>query len=246
MRESPLKPQEIDQFIDVCEKHGAKVMLAVIPHRLLEPQNQDGLMAAALKRLVGRGHMVSMHGFNHQCSVCGSTGHEFDCATRNMLIPYQQELDDLRLGKELLEKTTGKKVTAYVSPGSDDQLNPQTKTILKKLGFTWVTDSLVQLPAIRDEFSGAPDVGEYTWDLSDSTYQTSMKTAEADFARASQRGNYFGFALHDHFTRGAFRNGIVLRWTDEFLSRIERIPGISVRYITLDDVDINWFSSDVR
>jgi len=246
MRESSLKPQEIDGFIDVCEKHGARVMLAVIPHRLLEAQNQDGAMAATLKRVVGRGHMVSMHGFKHQCSLCGSTGHEYDCSSRNTLVPYQQELDELRQGKELLEKTTGKKVTTYVSPGTDDQLNPQTRAILKTLGITWVTDSLQQIPTLREEFSLAPDMAEYTWDLSDSTYERSMKTAVTDFERAVQRGNYFGFALHDHFTRGAFRNGIVLRWTDEFLSRIERTPGIRIRYVTLDDVDFGWFTSPSR
>ena len=246
MRESSLKPQEIDGFINVCEKHNARVMLAVIPHRLMEPQNQDGTMAAALRRLVGRGHMVSMHGFKHQCSLCGSTGHEFDCATRKTLVPYQQELDELRQAKELLEETTGKKVTTYVSPGTDDQLNPQTKRILKSLGFSWVTDSLVQVPTSRDGFCHAPDVGEYTWDLSDSTYESGLKTAKADFERAIQQGSYFGFALHDHFTRWAFRNGIVIRWTDEFLSLIERIPGITIRYITLDDVDVSWFSSVVR
>ena len=246
MRESSLKPQEIDRFIDVCEKHGARVMLAVIPHRLLEPQNEDGQMAATLRRLVGRGHMVSLHGFRHQCPLCGSTGHEYDCSSRNTLVPYRQELDELRQGKELLERTTGKKVTTYVSPGTDDQLNPQTRAILKTLGITWVTDSLQQVPTIRGEFSLAPDIAEYTWDLSDSTYEGSMKSAETDFARTTKRGNYFGFALHDHFTRGAFRNGIVLRWTDEFLSRIERTTGIRIRYVTLDDLDLSWFSSVAR
>jgi len=246
MRESPLKPQEIDGFIEVCEKHGARVMLAVIPHRLLEAQNQDGAMAATLRRVVGRGHMVSMHGFKHQCSLCGSTGHEFDCAAQKTLIAYEQEINELRKGKELLEKTTGTKVTTYVSPGTDDQLNPQTKGILKQLGVTWVTDSLVQIPTARDGWSHVPDVGEYTWDLSDSTYETGMKSAMTDFGRAIQRGNYFGFALHDHFTRAAFRNGIVLRWTDEFLSRIERTPGTRIRYITLDDVDFGWFTSPSR
>jgi predicted deacetylase len=246
MRESSLKPQEIDGFIDVCEKHGARVMLAVIPHRLLEVQNQDGAMAATLKRVVGRGHMVSMHGFKHLCSLCGSTGHEFDCAAQKTLIPYEQELEELSQGKELLEKITGKKVITYVSPGSDDQLNPQTKEILKKLGFSWVTDTLVRVPTMDNEISRAPDVGEFTWDLSDSTYEGSMKIAVSDFERAVQRANYFGFALHDHFTRGAFRNGIVLRWTDEFLSRIERTPGVRIRYVTLDDIDISWFSSVAR
>lgn len=246
MRESTLKPQEIDRFIEACEKHGAPVMLAVIPHRLMEPQNQDGAMAATLKRLVGRGHMVSMHGFKHQCSLCGSTGHEYDCSVRNTLIAYQQELDELRQGKELLEKTTGKKVTTYVSPGTDDQLNVQTRAILKTLGITWVTDSLQQVPTLREEFSLAPDMAEYTWDLIDSTYENSMRSAEADFARAVKRGNYFAFAFHDHFTRWAFRNGIVVRWTDEFLSRIEQTQGIKIRYVTLDDVDLSWFSSAAR
>jgi hypothetical protein len=190
--------------------------------------------------------MVSMHGFKHQCSLCGSTGHEFDCAAQKTLIAYEQEMDELHQGKELLEKTTGKQVTTYVSPGSDDQLNPQTKEILKKLGVLWVTDTLAQIPTVHDDFSRAPDMTEYTWDLRDSTYEGSMKTAVTDFELALQRGNYFGFALHDHFTRRAFRNGIVLRWTDEFLSRIERTQGIKIRYITLDDVDLNWFSSVAR
>ncbi len=242
MRSSPLQPQEIDGFIRVCERHGAHVILAVIPHRLLEPQNADGAMAGTLRRLVQRGHMVALHGYAHQCSRCGSTDHEFDCPVHGPA-PTNTEMRELSDGKRLLEEITGAPVTTYISPGSDDQLSPQTASILTTLGIRWVTDTTVLVPTARRPLNRVPDLPEYTWDLSDSTFEASLQRALTDFATATARSNFFGIALHDHFTRQAFRHGIVLRWTDQFLTAIQRIPGIRIRFVTNDEMDPAWFSA---
>ena len=243
MRESSLTPPEIDGFLEVCERHGAKVILAVIPRRLEEAPNADGRMARTLREAVKRGHMVAMHGYEHQCARCGSTGHEFDCPSKGRLA-YAGQLDQLTRGKRLLEAAAGVSVSTYVSPGGDDPLDRQTGEILQKIGIRWVTDTLVTMPTFRADFCRVPDLPEYTWDLADSTYERSLGKARTEFAAAVQRGNFFGFSLHDHFTRRAFRNGIVLRWTDEFLTFLQETPGIRIRFITNDILDPSWFSPD--
>jgi peptidoglycan/xylan/chitin deacetylase (PgdA/CDA1 family) len=243
MSESPIKPQEIDAFIEICEKHGAKVMLAVIPHRLIEPQNSDGEMAKALRRVARRGHQVSLHSYTHRCSLCGSTGHEYNCDSMKTMISRAQEERELRKGKRLLEDATGKSVTTFVGAGTDDQLHPQTFSILKDPCISWVTLDSVVVPQFRDTVSFVPNLDDYTWDLRDSTYGQSMSKAKADFVKAIQRGNYFSICFDDHFTRKNFNGGIVLRWTDELLGYVTSYPGVRIHFVTIDDLKKEWFAS---
>lgn len=242
MSESPIKPQDIDSFIETCEKHGAKVMLAVIPHRLVETQNSNGEMAKALRRFTRRGHQVSLHSYNHRCSLCGSTGHEYNCDSMKTMVSREQEERELREGKRLLEEATGKAVTTFVGAGTDDQLHPQTYSILKALGISWVTHDSVLVPKFRDTVSFVPNLEDYTWDLKDSTYGDAMSTAKADFVKAIQRGNYFSVCFHDHFTRKNFHGGIVPRWTDELLSYLTSYPGVRIHFVTIDDLRKEWFA----
>lgn len=244
MRQSPITPQEVDAFVETCESHGAKVMLAVIPHRLVEDQNKNGEMVKALKRFVKRGHMIAMHSYKHQCSRCGKTGHEYNCATDSITLPFELEARELAEGKQWLEAAIDKKVTSYVCAGIDDPLHPQTLGIVKNLGFRWIADNKIQLPAFHDTLSFAPSGADYTWNLQDSSYTPMLEKAKADFVTAVARGNYFSFIAHDHFTRKNYNNGIVLKWTADFLAFIDSFPHIAVHYVTLDEFKKERFAQE--
>jgi hypothetical protein len=241
MRESPITPQEVDGFVEVCESHGAKVMLAVIPHRLVEDQNRNGEMLKALKRFVKRGHMIAMHSYKHQCSQCGNTGHEYNCSTDNLTLPFELEARELAEGKQWLEAAIGNGVTTYVCAGSDDPLHPQTLGIVKNLGFRWMANSRILMPQFGDTLSFFPSGVDYTWDMQDSTYAPMMEKAKADFANAAATGNFFSILAHDHFTRRGYNNGIALKWTAEFLAFIDSFPHVAVHYVTIDDLKKEWF-----
>lgn len=241
MRESPITPQEVDGFVEVCESYGAKVMLAVIPHRLVEDQNKNGEMIQALKRFAKRGHTIAMHSYKHQCSQCGSTGHEYNCSTDSITLPFELEARELAEGRQWLEAAIGKGVTSYVCSGSDDPLHPQTLGIVKNLGFRWIADNKIQSPDFRDTLSFAPGGADYTWNMQDSTYASMLEKAKTDFVHAVAKGNYFSFAAHDHFTRKNYNNGIALKWTAEFLAFIDSFPQIVVRFVTIDDLKKEWF-----
>ena len=240
MRESPVLPQEVDGFIQVCERHGAKVVLAVIPHRLVEDQNKNGEMVTALKRFVKGGHGIAMHSYKHQCSQCGNTGHEYNCSTDSITLPFELEARELAEGKQWLEATIGQPVLSYVCAGSDDPRNQQTLGIVKNLGIRLIADSKIHVPEFRDTISFVPSGLDYTWDIQDSTYASALAQAKSDFAEAVSKGNYFPFVAHDHFTRKAYNNGITLKWTSEFLTFINSYPGVKVHYVTFEELKDEW------
>jgi peptidoglycan/xylan/chitin deacetylase (PgdA/CDA1 family) len=240
LRESPIIPQEVDGFVEMCESHSAKVMLAVIPHRLVEDQNKNGEMVKALKRFVKRGHMIAMHSYKHQCSQCGNTAHEYNCSTDSITLPFELEARELAEGKQWLEAAIGKVVASYVCAGTDDPLHPQTLGIVKNLGFRWIADNKIHLPDFRDTLSFAPSGADYTWNIQDSAYTPMLEKAKADFVNAVAKGNYFSFVANDHFTRKNYNNGIVLKWTAEFLAFIDSFPHVAVHYVTIDDLKEEW------
>lgn len=236
MSDTQIQPQEIDSFLTVAESHGARLQLAVIPHRLLESANAGGGMARDLRRFVERGHRVSLHGWNHRHAPTGNTGAEFQDPASGEWVPYETQLAQLRRGKELLESVTGKPVTAYVSPGSDDQLHPQNVRVIRELRIRWLTDPAYTEPAFTDSLWYAPDARDYAWALEAATFAAAMDSAKSGFLRAASQGRYFGMVFHDHFTRWGWREGIVARWLDAFLSWLAALPEYRVRYVTLDEV----------
>jgi peptidoglycan/xylan/chitin deacetylase (PgdA/CDA1 family) len=242
MSDTGIQPQEIDSFLTVVESHGARLQLAVIPHRLLEPANAEGRMARDLRRFADRGHMVSLHGWNHRHAPTGDTGAEFQDPTTGGWIPLAAHLDQLRQGKKLLESITGKPVTAYVSPGSDDQLHPQNVRVIRELGICWLTHPAYPEPVFTDTLWYVPDATDYTWALEPASFAVAMDSAKAGFLRAAGQGRYFGIVFHDHFTRWGWREGIVARWLDGFLTWLASLPEYRVRYVTLDDVQPTDFT----
>jgi len=236
MSQTPVQPQEIDSLMAVVERHRAKMQFAVIPSRLIEPQNADGQMAETLRKYLRRGHMVSQHGWTHRHAPTGNTGGEFQNPVTGEWVPYDTVMKYTRFGKELLEQTLGIPVTTYVSPGNDDQLHPLNLRVLRELGFTWVTGVGNVVPIRTDSICYLPDMQEFTWALADSTYERALERAKADFIKTISRSDHWAHCYHDHFTRFAWNNGIVARWTDELLTWIEHFPGITIKYITVNDL----------
>lgn len=233
MNDTNVQPQEIDSFLAVAERHGARVEFAVIPARLVAPRNADGRMAAFLRAAVARGHAVSQHGWTHRHGPTGNTGGEFMDPATGAWEPADTVLARLRRGRALLEAVTARPVLKYVGVGTDRQMEPPSVAAIRAAGFRILTNPAVAAPMPTDSFRYVPDLTDYTWALHDSTYARTLAEAKADFARAAPTG-YFAAGFHDHFTRHAWNGGIVSRWLGDLLAWMEAQPGVRVEYVTAD------------
>ncbi|MCX6136540.1 MAG: DUF2334 domain-containing protein [Ignavibacteriales bacterium] len=243
MSQTNIQPQEIDSLITMLNRHGAKLQLAVIPHRLIEPQNADGKMKNDLKRFLKQGHMISLHGWNHRHQPTGNTGQEFQDSKSGEWVPYDSIEIQLRRGKVLLEEIAGKPVATYVSPGNDDQLHPINLKALHALNMRWVTAPKIIEPLWADSINSIPDMPEYTWAIDSSAYSAMLDSAKTDFTKSISNSRYYSFCMHDHFTRYAWHNGILIRWVDEFLTWIEHRPGMRVKFVTIEDLKPEYFGT---
>jgi peptidoglycan/xylan/chitin deacetylase (PgdA/CDA1 family) len=237
MHDTDIQPQEIDTFLAVAERFGAKVELSVIPQRLTAANNADGRMAASLRRYVARGHDVSQHGWNHRNARTGDTGSEFyDPATQTWSAP-DTLLAHLGRGKRVLEETTGVDVIRYVSPGRDPQGAPENLAAVRAHGYRWLTHDSLRTPTFTDSLRYIPSGTDYTWALADSIYDVTLDGAKHDVRQAIARGDGFFIAIfHDHFTRHAWNDGITARWLGDLLAWIEEQP-VAVRYVTTRDLE---------
>ncbi len=230
MYESPLKPASILPLADLCEKHGAKLTLLVIPHRLLQSVNADGTMSAELIRLADRGHEIAQHGFDHRDARDGSTGREYDSPTFG-IASYAVQSAEIPLGKKLLEAVVGRPVLLYSGAGTDYH-DSVTVRVLREAGFRYIGHSDLPMPYRDKGFINVPIADDYTWALTDSLYAPMLDSAKARFRQDADRYGYASIFAHDHFTRTAYRDGITLRFIDELLTWIDRQPGYRVTYVT--------------
>lgn len=237
MLESDKKPMEIDAFLRVAERHGAKVMLAAIPNRLLQRTNAGGVMTSEVLAASSRGHQVVQHGFDHRCAFTGATGREFSTTAALTRMTQDERIAKILQGRTLLQAVTGKPVTSFVFPGDDGSVLLERDTErLRAAGFTWVRGLKHEFTEIRDGQGTFPWMDDYTWGLTEENYAAALKKAQYNFRAMTVNGDEWGMLFHDHFTRQAYNNGIVLKWLEEMLTWIDAQPEVSIRYMTLDDL----------
>ncbi len=77
---STITPRGLAPVDAVANARGAKITWLVIPGRLEETQNRDGVLESELRASALRGHEIAMHGYTHICPRCGQSDHELYCA----------------------------------------------------------------------------------------------------------------------------------------------------------------------
>ena len=228
-------PMEIGHFLSVAEKHDGRVILAVVPNRLLQKPNEGGAMTRALLDAAARGHQIAQHGFDHMCPFTGDTGREYATSASLERLTQDQRMERLMEGRRLLQAVTGEPATTFVYPGGDgDVLLPIDTERLWAEGFTWVRSRDVEFTKLTDGKGLFPYIYDYTWVMTEDDYAERMQRAKDSFLDVTSRGDEWGVCFHDHFTRKAYNDGIVLRWFDELLGWIRSRPGMTVRIETLD------------
>ena len=235
---STLAPRNLGVLEAAAEARGAKLTWLVIPHRLVETQNttgaQAGVLEAELRASVARGHEVGMHGWLHVCPVCGSTGHEFYCATRAAPVAdttQQRRLDD---AIALLRDRLGVTPTAWVAPGHS--ADATTHRLLAARGLRVVSthaSAEATLNATQHNLRTSDDFG---WSLTAATYAAQRTALLRDIRTRGRTQGVYVLLLHDPFTRGGYENGLVARWLGEALDSVRR-EHRAVRFLTMTEAD---------
>ncbi len=237
-RNTTVLPRSIRPFENMVASKGAKVTWAVIPHRLVEKENQNGAVCRELLESLARGHEVSQHGYNHICPICNSTNHEMYCSSRNVAISYAEQETLLVRGMSILQDSLHLKPTSFVPPGhSADQT---TFTLLADRGFNVVSTSGPNKIFIKPRLYNLSSHNEFTWAMTAAVYQSKLAQALEDIHSKVARDGYYCLLLHDHFIRQGYENGIVIQWMGELLDSLNVYYRDSIQYMTLSQAALHF------
>ena len=225
---SSISPRSLRPLEDVVEARDARLTYALIPARLTEQQNLDGVLASELRDAAARGHEISQHGFDHICNRCGQSSHEMYCTTFGSPFTFEQQIDVVQSGIDLIVDQIGVVPRSFVPPGH--VTDATTFDVLEQAAIP-----IVSLPPTSQNSADVvnlPPTEEYTWALSSSEYREQMTTALEDVRRAE---DYFMLLLHDPFTRPGYENGLVIDWVGELLDSLTVEYGDGIRFMTLTE-----------
>lgn len=238
-RNTSMLPRSIMDFGDAVKDHGGKVTWAVIPHRLIESQSTDGLTAGELKRSVLDGHEAALHGYNHICPLCGSSGHEMFCSSKNMNLTVNQQRKLIEDGLKILKDSTGIIPAGFVPPGH--HLDSATFDVLNDMGFSWISTTGKSNLFIRDHLYNLSPGKEFTWSLTQADYKNQLTQALRDIRNNGETAGYYCLLLHDPFIRKGYGDGIVINWTSELMDSLNSHYGSRILYKTLSEA-VDYFS----
>lgn len=226
-------PRRIKDFQNAVELRGGKVTWAVIPHRLIESQNLDGVVAQELRETLQNGHEIAMHGYNHICLLCGQSGHEMFCTVNNHQFSYEHQVALVDSGLRLLLDTVGITPRTFVPPAHVADSITYSALLDRSfnlLSSTGQTKSFIY----RNLYNLAPN-NEYTWQLTTSQYSSRLASALNDIRNTGASNGYYCLLLHDPFIRQGYENGLVVRWTGELLDSLNVSFGGRIKYVTLQE-----------
>lgn len=228
-------PQEIDAFLQIAERYGAGVVLSTIPARLRQRPNIDGKMSEQILDYARRGHQIAQHGYNHICPFTGTTNNEFYTPD---IEGYSREerLAKILEGKKMLESVIGRKVVSYVGPGQDHILMPEEdEQALYAMGFINIPSASYNEDGSQQSIGLRMPAVDYAWQLTPGNYEERMKECKAAFLEAAKTDSEWSLQFHDHFTRAAYKDGLVLQWFDEIMDWLHNLEDYSISHPTFED-----------
>lgn len=225
---SVIEPRDIRTIEEVAEGRGARLTWAVIPHRLIEPQNADGTLANELAETTARGHEVALHGYLHICDRCGQSSHEMYCSRDDVPFTLAQQSKLIDDGHELLVDLASVSPRAFVPPGH--VYDQTTLDVLADRGYDVFSVPGHHADHIHPGVFNVEPSYEYTWALRPDSYRDALTSALADIREAD---GYFQLLMHDPFTRPGYENGLTLQWMGELLDSLNLEYAGVIRYETL-------------
>jgi predicted deacetylase len=229
---SSVSPRSLVSFERAIEARGGKVTWAVIPHRLIESQNRDGVLASELRQSVARGHEVSLHGYSHICQRCNQSSHEMWCATHQTPFTYEQQAALVDGGLAILQDQLGVQPTSFVPPGY--YADATTYAVLGDRGMPWISTSGAGGADLHPSVFNLVRSEDFGWAISENNYQQRLADVLAD-VRAQKEQGYYVLVLHDPFTRPGHADGLTMRWVGDVLDALGTEYDGRIRYRTLSE-----------
>ncbi len=227
------EPRRITAFQEAVESRGGKVSWAVIPHRLIEPQNSDGQLSQDLRRSVEEGHEIVLHGYNHICPLCGQSSHEMYCSATSTHHSYETQTGMIENGMQILWDSLQVIPRSFVPPGH--QADTTTYRVLLDYDLNLISTTGATLDTIYDDLYNLAPHSEYTWTLSESDYDSKLRSALWDIESKRQSQGYYCLLLHDPFIRQGYEDGRVIAWTGELLDSLRTRYGRGLAFVTLSE-----------
>ncbi len=228
---SSVSPRSLVPFEAAVEARGGRVTWAVIPGRLTESQNRDGVLAAELRKTIERGHEVSLHGLTHICQRCGLSSHEMWCLTHQSAFTREQQAKLLDDGLAILQDKVGVRPTSFVPPGY--HADSTTYQLLGEKGMSWISTAGGDGAGLHPSVFNLVRSEDFNWAIDTGSYAKRLTDVLADVRTLGREQGYYVFVLHDPFTRPGYANGLTMQWTGEVLDSLNAEYGDSIRYRTL-------------
>lgn len=229
-RNTTMLPRTISHFQEMAESKGAVVSWGVMPHRLIEPNVNNGELGRDLRQTVLNGHEISLHGYLHICQRCNQSSHEMYCTTHNHAFTYAQQEKLITDGLKLLADSVGIRPVSFIPPGH--VVDATTFQVLRDQGFHTIT-----VPGEADFVTpGLYNIGtsdDFGWQVTSSNYVTRRTQALRDIRQQASNTGLYTLLLHDPFTRMGYNNGILINWTAEVLDSVKAEYGDKLRFVTI-------------
>ncbi|NUN09486.1 MAG: DUF2334 domain-containing protein [Ignavibacteriaceae bacterium] len=232
-RNTTTLPRSINDFQNAVETRGGKVTWAVIPHRLIETQNYNGILSAEIRASALRGHEVSLHGYNHICQRCNGSSHEMYCTATQTPFTLSQQLALLDSGMKVLWDSLGIVPKSFVPPGH--AADTTTWAALTMRGFPWLSSTGVRKNFIYNNLYNLAPHNEFTWQLTQSQFTAKLNQALAEIKTNGVSDGYYCLLLHDPFIRAGYENGVVINWTAALLDSLNAYFGSRIKYMTISE-----------
>ncbi len=230
-RNTSYLPKNISAFEQAAESRGAKVTYVTIPHRLLEPNVNNGTLTSELKRSILFGHEIAQHGYNHICTRCGSTGHEMYCDTQKSAVGSAVQDSLIKSGMKILKDSLGIVPELFVSPGHHE--DSTTYRLLSENHFKNISTTRSLRGEVRPGLFNVPSSKEYTWAMTEANYRSQLTAGLNDVRTVGEAAGCYVFLFHDPFTRQGYLNGLVITWMGEMLDSLKKNYGSRLRFVTL-------------
>jgi len=237
-RNTSILPRSIKPFEAMAEERGAKVTWAVIPHRLIEASNSDGVLAQELCETVEKGHEISLHGYNHICPLCGSSGHEMCCPNSPGTISYTQQNTMIQDGLAILDSLVGVRPSSFVPPGNN--ADDTTFQVLLNNQIHIISTRGTRKDSIYNDLYNLGYHQEFTWALKPADYDSKLQNALNSVRYSIESDGFYCLLLHDYFIRAGYEDSLVIQWTGELLDNLLAHYGERLVFKTVTEVALTF------
>jgi predicted deacetylase len=139
-----------DKFFDLeklFDKYNIKPIIGVIPdnrdEKLIAEKPKENFWEI-IKKLHEKGWVIAQHGYRHEYETRSGGILNINKQSEFSALPYSEQLEKVRKGKEILENNLGIKMEWWMAPSHSFDKN--TCKALKELNFKYITDGIAISP----------------------------------------------------------------------------------------------------